>query len=919
MRYYFFLFSVMIFVSISAQVNIKIHVKDSLHSPVKDAYVLLNSKPKLTGQNGGVSFVVKKGTYQLSVNHIAYETFSKKLVVDKDLVFSVELNDNKELLQEVVVTAKESDNITSTSVIDKRAMSHLQPSSFSDLMSLLPGNNVGAPVLTSANNLLLRETGVGDPDGNYTTSSLGISFLVDGMPINTNANLQQTIGSSFAINPIGGQVDQSRRTVRTGVDMRAISTDDIETVEVVRGVASAKYGDLSSGLIRIKRKNGETRWNARVKSDGFSKLFYLGKGYYFDKSNLGFNFNLGYLDAKSDPRNELENYERITASVRLQKTFETVHPLTWNLNIDYTGTVDGEETDPDIGIENLDKYKSSYSNVRLSNELNMDFSEGFLRNLNFKVNVNSSNDRIEQTRWRQLTSATSLSVNTEEGEGYGIFLEPSYLSHIIIDGKPLDIFSDLSSVFEFNTFSVKNKLSAGFNYSYSKNNGLGQIYDITRPPTSTGFILARPRAFKDIPAMQNVAFYVEDIMSWSLNKTIFTLRAGVRGNSIVGLDDNYEINGKLFVNPRLNLKVDLPKINFSKGRALAVNITAGYGKQHKLPTQNMLFPQDRVVDFEQLNYFHPNEEFRRVHYQTYIFPQVNYRIKPALNTKKEIRLGLNYDYHSLYVTYFDEKMSSGFRNVSQKHNATYKVYDTSGLDPNIITEAPAVENLPFTEVDAQILTAQESNGSAIYKRGIEFQYTGKRFKGINTRFTITGAWFKTEYTNSLPFLAFAENRTINGVFHSNIGVYQDDDSFLKEALQTSITADTYFQKLGLTTSFRTDVNWYATSLSSDKSRVPFQYINEAGEVFPYTDVEANDPILQSLIRAATGSNNNLRRTPLALSAHLKISKKFYKNFTVSMYMNNLFNYFEINDIDDELAGQRQFVDPYFGMEMNVKF
>ena len=59
-------------------------------------------------------------------------------------------------LEEVVVTAKELPAPTSTSLIDRKAMRHLQPSSFADLVSLLPGRQVTTPSLNYANTLTLR-------------------------------------------------------------------------------------------------------------------------------------------------------------------------------------------------------------------------------------------------------------------------------------------------------------------------------------------------------------------------------------------------------------------------------------------------------------------------------------------------------------------------------------------------------------------------------------------------------------------------------------------------------------------------------------------------------------------------------------------------------------------------------------------
>ena len=41
-----------------------------------------------------------------------------------------------------------------------------------------------------------------------------------------------------------------------GVDMRSISTDDIERVEIVRGIPSVEYGDLSNGVVKVNTLKG---------------------------------------------------------------------------------------------------------------------------------------------------------------------------------------------------------------------------------------------------------------------------------------------------------------------------------------------------------------------------------------------------------------------------------------------------------------------------------------------------------------------------------------------------------------------------------------------------------------------------------------------------------------------------------------
>ena len=104
--------------------------------------------------------------------------------------------------------------------------------------------------------------------------------------------------------------------------MREISTEDIENVEIVRGIASVKYGDLTSGLVNIVRKRGGSDLHARFKSDMKSKLFYLGKGFEWgnkpDRTTL--NSSVNFLDSRADPRQTRQNWKRLTASFRAGRT-----------------------------------------------------------------------------------------------------------------------------------------------------------------------------------------------------------------------------------------------------------------------------------------------------------------------------------------------------------------------------------------------------------------------------------------------------------------------------------------------------------------------------------------------------------------------------------------------------------------------
>ena len=156
------------------------------------------------------------------------------MTLSGDLQCTLRLHATAISLGEVTVTAQEKKGLTSTSVIDRTAMQHLQPSSFSDLLSLLPGGMTATPHTNVANVARLREVGISSSD--YAISSLGTKFMVDGAPIGTDANMQ-LLGRNM-------NADGNRSTVGYGVDMRMLATDNIEQVEVVRGIPSVKQRHL---------------------------------------------------------------------------------------------------------------------------------------------------------------------------------------------------------------------------------------------------------------------------------------------------------------------------------------------------------------------------------------------------------------------------------------------------------------------------------------------------------------------------------------------------------------------------------------------------------------------------------------------------------------------------------------------------
>ena len=391
-------------------------------------------------------FVIPKNNYpqRIKITYIGYKTLTVNAVANGHYQLEAEVSK----LGEVVVTAQESRGITSSSRIEKHAMEHLQPSSFSDLLELLPGGSSKDPVLNATNNIRLREA---SPQGaNYATSSLGTSFLVDGARIATNANMQQVSGAWES-------AATSRDNTNAGVDMRTISTDDIESVEIVRGIPSVEYGDLTSGLVKIERRRGGHDLQARLKSDMGSKLFYLAKAFEWDKHTT-LNLSADYLDSKADPRNLLNNYSRVTLSARMGHTWQRAHyDLKLSTNLDYTGSFDDEKQDPDLNKGAIDKYKQSYNRVAVSNKLELKMHRPiWLKGAELMAAASYQHDKIARTRTVSLQSMTGAVLNTEEGEYYALILPYVYDASQDVDGKPLNVFLKLNARLQIPSKKVAN-------------------------------------------------------------------------------------------------------------------------------------------------------------------------------------------------------------------------------------------------------------------------------------------------------------------------------------------------------------------------------------------------------------------------------------------------------------------------------
>ncbi len=854
---------------------------------------------------------VATGSYKVSVSYMGYHTLTQTCITGSNATLRIKADNH--VLNEVVVTARESQGITTSSVIDRKAIEHLQPSSFTDLLALLPGGSTQLPDLTNANTIRLRQAGTGS--SNYDVSAMGTTFITDGIPMNSNANMQVVKQASSSST---GDPDAGRNHTTSGVDMRTIPTDNIESVEVIRGIAPVEYGDLTSGVVIIKRKLKATPFEARFKADSYSKLLYAGKG--MELGNTVMNLGMDYLDAKADPRNPVNNYKRLTLSARLQSTWKgDGWQLRWRSNTDYTGSFDNEKYDPEILKQKDDSYRSSYNRFSMSHSLLLTPTKksGFWKSLNLDAAVAYEHSRIDQQKSINLSRDVAVSTTLEQGEHDGIYLPYHYMANVVVDGKPLNLYAKLKGLFGATTGSLVQNINAGVEWKMDKNYGHGQQYD-PAAPISPGTPY-RPRVYNDIPAEHQLSFYAQDNLHLPIGGNTLTAQVGLRGSSLAHLSEQYAMRGKVYLDPRINVQWQFPSINVN-GKAFVIDLNAGWGRQTKFPTLLQLYPDKVYTDLVELNYYNMNADLRRLYLMTYVNDPTNYQLAPARNDKWEVRLGTAYNGNTFSVTYFHEQLKDGFRSSATILPYTYRDFDEKAIDGSTLTSRPDVNTLPYVEKTILGGYSSTTNGSQLVKEGVEWQFASQRIDAIKTRFTINGAWFKTTYTNSQPMFQTNTSAVIDGtpVNDLYVGYYSNKTGTVRQQFNTNFMADTYLPRLGLAFSLTAECMWFNSSKAIRTDGVPLAYKDNKGEVHPYTEESKNDKYLQWLINNYNESAWLTQRVPFYMFLNLKVTKDFGRWMKLALFINRMVDYMPDYTSNSGLTIRRT-SKPYFGMEINFNF
>ena len=801
---------------------------------------------------------VSAGDYALQISYVGFEPINTRLKVDRDLTLNYQMQPSSLALKEVTVTAKQRENGASTSsVVGRQAIDHLQATSLADVMQLIPGQLMGNRDLTQQSNLQLRTL------VNNNTSAFGSSVVVDGMPMSNNGQMTQ------------GQFTPS---AFTGTDLRQISADNIEEVEVVRGIPSAEYGDLTSGLVVVHSKVGVTPLQVKAKINPGLQNYSAGKGLSMGAAGV-LNVSGDYAKAWGDPRQKTRSYDRYTMNIGwgkdLTKKWHADTKLRMMRAKDWSGN------DPDA-IDDGTYSKNTTTTLGLTHNGRVRMDLPLMRSLKYTLGISYS--MIDSKNSSFVANPTGLlPILTAMETGYYDvpWMTTSFLATGITESRPGNVFVKLSDDFFLRKGKTVQSFKLGADYHYDWNSGKGYYNENPqRPyrPNSNG----RPRAFNDIPGLHQIALFAEDQFTYNINK-VNRLRIGL-GLRFTALQPFSDL-ATTALSPRLNAAFSVAKW---------LDLRAGIGMNAKTPGLSYLYPDKKYDDRVAVNYMPQDGSQQILNYHTEVYDvKRSVDLKNATTTKVEVGFDLKLPGHrTLSVLAYRDKTPNGFGAATEYFTYASNYYTVDALHP-MSNPIDVRQDLVF------MTTGKIGNTNTTVNRGLEFDFELGEVKPLHTSFFFSGAWSETK-TWSTDLNAQSVRTALLPASYASLGltpfkvVYPEGEDFDRyRRFLTTLRAVTHIPALHMVASFTAQAIWHNSNWSyiADKGVIGYitpdlQYHRLSGEqTISYDNVQVSVSDL-----AIKHSDNDPTKNPVTWNLSARLTKELGKMGGLSLYVNNALFY-----------------------------
>lgn len=703
----------------SGTYTIKAVILDKTGEPLSGATMQLVQSGLwgISGKDGEVEIRnVPRLPVAYKVSMLGYKDVEGEICLDGKDNVRILMEEESLSMREVVVVAQAGQGGESTtSIIGRQALDHLQATSLKDILQLLPGGvSMKNPSLTSPGQFKVRTLASDD------NATFGAAIIINGMPVSTNANMNTGLGLS------------SISSGNSGADLRSIATDDIESVEIIRGVASAEYGDASSGVMIVNKRIGVSDLNMKARIMPGIMQLHAGKG--FDIKSAGsLNISADYARGTSDPRFLTDKYNRGLLSLAHRKTLlDKTWTLTTNIDLSYTGEWKGADPDEPEAMKKFFSSRDAFS-LRLSHNGMLKLDKALARTLKYDVALSLSSDRIFNDRLVSVGSGAILDA-TKDGMYEGTPYPSSYETLSGTKSNPVMYWAKFSDLFYLNVGNMSNRFNVGTEWKIEGNRGIGQ-YDKTLK--FKAFAQDRIRRFCDIPYMNQISAYVEDNVVLTFSERRYpniTGQVGVRWTVV----QPWRNERMMALSPRLNIAVNPERY---------LSLRLGYGISEKVPSLQDLYPSPDYYDFYNMSVSDGQKSYYL--YSTRVFDNKPVSIKTMRGTKYELGFDVRLDNGmSFSVVGYHEKVSRGFgTDNSEWKTLVFDVWNAA--DVTFTGQKPIYDQQNPSRRDTVLYNLiRPGNPKSRRNRGIEFDFNFGKINATNTSFYLSGAWSETRSSSS---------------------------------------------------------------------------------------------------------------------------------------------------------------------------
>ena len=778
------------------------HVVDSATGqPVEYASLLVEESGQWAVSDGKGAFAIRNvvgGQLTLTVQCLGYEKRAWPMTVRRDVAnLTLRIRQQNLKLSEVTVVARrKQDEATTSYTIGRQALDQQQVLSLSDVATLLPGGKTVNPTLMSDERLSLR-SGLQEK-GN---AAFGTAIEIDGQRLDNNAAMGET----------------------TGASTRTVGTADIESVEVVAGIASVEYGDLSNGVVKVHTRRGKSPFIFEGKLNQHTRQVALNKGFELGQQAGVLNTSIEHARSFSDAASPHTAYQRNVLSLNYTNIFcrETM-PLT--LRAGLTANVGGynSEADPDNELDDYQKMRDNA--LRAHVDLQWLLNKPWITNAQLSASIAYSDRRSEAYSHASSASTQPYLHATEEGYyigptpdpsqregssgtsaggtnqsplpsggvGGGLILGPTGYWYVLgfSDSKPLSWQVKLKADWTRRMGIVTNRLMAGAQYSGSRNNGRGTYYDdIQLAPTW------REYRYDRLPTMHNVALYAEDkVIIPTTRRASFELTAGLRHDLTLIPGSDYGTTGSL--SPRANAHY----VFWRQQRQRWVSdleVHAGWGKSTKLPSFQVLYPAPSYSDLQV--FASTSTADNRAYYAYHVYPmRAEYNPDLKWQYTNQTDLGLEMTVKGTHVSL------SAFRHTTHRSYLSMRTYTPFAYrytgQTAVQGSAIAAEDRRFT-IDHQtgIVTMHDANGvqpsvelasterhtwttqqhyanaTPLTRWGLEWIVDFAQIRALRTQLRLDGNYYEYRGTDDVLFADVplgVSNITASGQPYQYVGYYR---------------------------------------------------------------------------------------------------------------------------------------------------